>query len=92
MAQPVQGNLDAFEKRLPKRGCAIQFLELTEQQRADFELALDSNHLSAHLIAQVMSDDPPKGWGFKNISNQIVQRHRNGNCSCKKPPGEKVQH
>lgn len=83
----LKPDLSQFEARLPKRGCAIAFLELTEQQKVDLNEALKTKHISAPLIAEVMAKD----WGYSNITNQMVQRHRNGDCSCNKAPAEKVK-
>lgn len=70
-------DLSDFEKKIPEKGCPLSRTEFTPQQRSDLDAALEARHISAKIISEVLAD-----WGYPNISNQTVQRHRNQACSC----------
>jgi hypothetical protein len=78
MATP-KGSLSAFEAKAKDNRhnkCWWNVHDLTDEQRADLNVAFAAGHITHEVIRLVLKD-----WGYE-VAATSVSRHRKGECSC----------
>jgi len=71
-------SVDLSEFETPK-GCSLARMELSDEQRAKLDAAIARPDIMSPTIVRVL-----RTWGFET-SKDTVNRHRKGECQCRKP-------